>query len=271
MIVLRSAAFNIFFFGGTFVMSAAASVVRMVHPPGVLGAAQAWARLIIWGLRTIGGIRVEVIGAENLPTGAALIASAHQSAFDTVVWLTLVPRCCYVFKHELTRIPLFGHLVAAAGMIPIDRSSGSAAIRTLLRGGDRAKREGRQIVIFPEGTRAPLDGALPLQPGVAALAGRTGLPVIPVATDSGRYWGRRAFHKRPGTIRIVVRPPLPVGLSRAELMRRLEQAMRMDAPSGANPGSASPGEANPGSASPDGAYNVDKSVGSVEIAANGAP
>lgn len=251
MIVLRSAAFNVFFFAATFVMSVAASVVRLVNPPGVLAAAMAWARLILWGLRTIGGIRVEVIGAENLPHGAALIASAHQSAFDTVVWLTLVPRCCYVFKKELLRIPLFGHLIAAAGMIPIDRSSGSAAMRTLLRGGDRAKREERQIVIFPEGTRAPLDAALPLQPGVAALAARTGLPVIPVATDSGRYWGRRAFHKHPGTIRIVVRPPLPAGLPRGELMRSLEQALRMEPSAGA--------------------YNVDKSVGSVEIAANGAP
>ncbi len=257
MIVLRSAAFNVFFFGGTFVMSVVASIVRMVHPPGVLAAAQAWARLILWGLRTIGGIRVEVIGAENLPSGAGLIASAHQSAFDTVVWLTLVPRCCYVFKRELMRIPLFGHLVAAAGMIPIDRSSGPSAIRTLLRGGDRAKREERQIVIFPEGTRAPMDGSLPLQPGIAALAARTGLPVIPVATDSGRYWGRRAFHKHPGTIRIVIRPPLPTGLSRSDLMHSLERALRMDMDT-------------PAGGIATGAYNVDKSVGSVEVAVKGA-
>jgi 1-acyl-sn-glycerol-3-phosphate acyltransferase len=171
---------------------------------------------------------VEVSGAEHLPNGAALIASAHQSAFDTLVWLTLVPRCCYVLKQELLRIPLFGELIKATGMIAIDRASGATALRTLLRGGDRASRESRQIVIFPEGTRASLDAQLPLQPGVAALAARGNLPVIPVATDSGRHWGRRAFHKFPGTIHIVVRPPLRPDLSRSDLMHELALALRMD-------------------------------------------
>ena len=85
---------------------------------------------------------------------AALIASRHQSAFDTIVWLTLVPRCCYVLKQELLRIPLFGPLMPLAGMIAVDRDGGAAALRGLLREGERAVREGRQIVIFPEGTRA---------------------------------------------------------------------------------------------------------------------
>ena len=93
-------------------------------------------------------------GLEHIPPGAALIASRHQSAFDTFVWLTLLPRCCYVFKHELRRIPLFGPLIGPAGMIAVDREGGSAAIRTLLREADRAVREERQIVIFPEGTRS---------------------------------------------------------------------------------------------------------------------
>jgi 1-acyl-sn-glycerol-3-phosphate acyltransferase len=227
LIFTRSLLFNIFFFGATFVMSVAATVVRLLSPARVLPVAMAWARVILWGLRTICGIRVAVIGRENVPDGAALIASAHQSAFDTLVWLTLVPRCCYVFKEELLRIPLFGQLVVASGMIAINRSSGSLALRAMLKGADRAVREARQIVIFPEGTRAPYGAQLPLQVGVAALASRTGLPVVPVATDSGLHWGRRAFQKFPGTIHIVVRPPLPAALPRDELMGRLAEALHM--------------------------------------------
>jgi 1-acyl-sn-glycerol-3-phosphate acyltransferase len=227
LIFIRSLLFNVFFFGATFVMSVAATLVRLVSPSRVLPVAMAWARVILWGLRTICDIRVAVTGRENIPGGAALIASAHQSAFDTLVWLTLVPRCCYVFKEELLRIPLFGQLIVASGMIAIDRSSGSLALRALLKGGDRALQEARQIVIFPEGTRAPYGVQLPLQVGVAALASRTGLPVIPVATDSGLHWGRRAFQKLPGTIHIVVRPALPTGLPRDTLMSRLAEALQM--------------------------------------------
>jgi 1-acyl-sn-glycerol-3-phosphate acyltransferase len=139
-----------------------------------------------------------------------------------MVWLTLLPRCCYVLKQELVRIPLFGWLIPRTGMIAVDRSAGPNAIRHLLREADRAVREERQIVIFPEGTRATPGVQLPLQPGVAALASRTKLPVIPIATDSGRCWSRRAFHKYPGTIHIVVHPPLPAGMRRDALMAALE-------------------------------------------------
>jgi len=164
---------------------------------------------------------------EHIPNGAALIASRHQSAFDTIVWLTLLPGCCYVLKRELQNIPLFGGLTQSTGMIAVDRQGGASAIRALVKAGDRALREQRQILIFPEGTRSDPGGMLPLQPGIAALAARSGIPVIPVATDSGLYWGRRAFRKVPGTIRIVISPPLPVGLRRDELMRRLAEGMLM--------------------------------------------
>jgi 1-acyl-sn-glycerol-3-phosphate acyltransferase len=135
--------------------------------------------------------------------------------------MTLLPRCCYVVKQELLSIPLFGKLIIGSRMIAIDRTAGSAALRALLREGDRAAREARQIVIFPEGTRSEPGSVRELQPGVAALAARTKLPVIPVATDSGRCWGRRAFRKRPGVIRIVVGEPIPPTLERQELMLSL--------------------------------------------------
>src|SRR4029077_20873418 len=111
--------------------------------------------------------------------------------------IALLPAACFVVKRELCQIPLFGRCIQATGMIPVDRDAGGAAMRNLLRGGDRAKAEGRHIVIFPEGTRVDPGEHPPLHPGVAALASRTKLPVVPVMTDSGVFWGRRSFRKRP--------------------------------------------------------------------------
>jgi 1-acyl-sn-glycerol-3-phosphate acyltransferase len=226
MTILRSFLFNLFFFGMTFILTMPGTVLRFVAPHRMLSIAVVWARLTVWGARAICGIRLEVIGIP--PTGAALIASRHQSAFDTVVWLSLVPRACYVMKQELLRIPLFGKLIPLTGMIAVDRAGGATALRHLLREAERAVRESRQIVIFPEGTRAAPGATLPLQPGVAALAAHTGLPVIPVVTDSGLCWGRRAFRKRPGTVHIVLLPPIQPGQSRQELLRRLQDDLRMD-------------------------------------------
>ena len=228
---LRSALFNIFFFVVTFLMTLIpGTIARFAAPHRVLDVARLWARIILWALRVICRIRLEVSGLERVAgTEARLIASRHQSAFDTLVWLTLVPRCCYVLKQELLRIPLFGRLPVISGMIAVDRSGGAAALRRLVREGQRAVREGRQIVIFPEGTRAEPSTVLPLQPGIAALAAHIHLPVIPVVTDSGLCWGRRTFHKRPGTIHIRLLEPIPAGTPRSRLMQQLEQALRRDA------------------------------------------
>ena len=225
MILLRSAVFNVVFFGISLVLTLAATVARAVAPARVLDVAMLWGRSLLAAARLICGIRLDVRGLEHIPPGAALIASRHQSAFDTFVWLTLLPRCCYVFKRELGRIPLFGPLIGAAGMIEVDRTGGGAAIRALLAEAVRAVREERQIVIFPEGTRSEPGSPVVLQSGIAAVASRTGMPVIPVSTDSGRCWGRRAFRKRPGTIRIVIGSPIPAQTERRALMRALEAGL----------------------------------------------
>jgi 1-acyl-sn-glycerol-3-phosphate acyltransferase len=225
MTFLRSAVFNAVFYLVTFLIVVAATVVALFSPDMVLSIAMLWARILVSAARIICGIRLEVTGLDRIAPGPALIASRHQSAFDTFVWLTLVPRCCYVLKHELLRIPLFGPLLRQAGLIPIDREAGSGAIRTLMREADRAVREGRQIVIFPEGTRSEPGSPLALQPGVLALASRTGLPVIPVATDSGLCWGRRAFRKQPGTIHILIGHPISSTADRPALKKVLEQGL----------------------------------------------
>ena len=224
MIVLRSAMFNAFFFGSTLLLTLAATGVRLLAPHRVIIVVVAWARLQLWAARTICGIRWRLTG--TLPTGAALLASHHESAFDTLIWLTLVPRPAYVMKQELLRIPLFGALTRPAGMIAVDRLGGAAAMRRLIRDAAAAVSAQRQIVIFPEGTRAEPGTLLPLQPGIVALAASTGLPVIPVATDSGRCWGRRAFRKQPGIIHIVLLPPIESANRRQDLLPRLEAALR---------------------------------------------
>jgi len=243
MTALRSLAFNLWFFGLTIVMAAIALPLRAIGPRAVTPYAHLWVRLVLGGLRLICGISYRVTGLEHLPPrGPALLASMHQSAFDTIVWAMLAPRFAYVLKRELTKIPLFGPILVMLGMISVDRAGGAAAMRQMLRDADRAVAADRQIVIFPEGTRVAPGMRVKLQPGVAALAARTGLPVIPVATDSGRYWGRRAFRKYPGVIRIAILPPIEPGLRRDELMRRLDAAFAAGAESLATPVDNSVGE-----------------------------
>jgi len=222
--LVRSALFNLFFFVSTFLLTVPAVLVGLLAPERVMAWARFWARTQIRAARIICGIRVQVSGWENLPPAPALIASRHESAFDILIWIAQLPAACFVVKRELGEIPLFGRCIRATGMILVDREAGGAAMRALLRGGDRAKAEGRHIIIFPEGTRVDPDAHPPLQPGVAALASRTGLPVIPVMTNSGRYWGRRSFRKRSGTIRVLINPPLTVNPGREAILDALRAA-----------------------------------------------
>jgi 1-acyl-sn-glycerol-3-phosphate acyltransferase len=228
--ILRSLLFNLLFFAFTAAAALAClPLVPLLDRAGRLAILAWWAERVLGLLRLTVGIRLRVTGAEHLPVaGPALIAAKHQSAFDTIVWFVLLPRPAYVLKRELLWIPLYGWYARAAGMIGVDRGAGPAAMRHLMRAGAAALAEGRQIVIFPEGTRTAPGTRRPYQPGIAALYARSGLPVIPVATDSGLSWGRRAFRKRAGTITVAVLPPIPPGLARAEMLARLETAIESE-------------------------------------------
>lgn len=228
MTILRSLLFNAFFLGGTAVV-VLLGVPLLAFPPRVLtGFIRFWACMMIGALRVICGIRLEVMGMENLPPGGSIIAAKHQSAFDTMVWLKLVPNSVYVLKKELLDIPFWGWLARHCGHLSVDRQAGAAALRTLVRETKARLAEGRPVVIFPEGTRTAPGERGTYQPGVAAMAAASGAPVVPVATDSGRHWGRRAFRKSPGVIHVSVLPPLQVGLPRAALMAALEDAIERE-------------------------------------------
>jgi 1-acyl-sn-glycerol-3-phosphate acyltransferase len=222
MILLRSAALNATYVAVTLTLSIYGALTCRTEQDS-LRIGQIWGRVMVAAARRLAGIEVHIDGAENLPrSGPALIACQHQSAFDTMLWMTLLPGTAFILKQELIRLPLFGPLLLMAGMIPVDRSAGAAALRGAIRGAANACAKGRQIVIFPEGRRvAPGTRAVPLQPGVAAIAAATGLPVIPATIDSGLRWPRQGFIRRPGIVRVRVFPALQTGLRRDALLRNL--------------------------------------------------
>ena len=209
---VRAAAFAAWFYGVTLAFCLAGLPIRMFARPLALPLAKYWARTVLAGLPPICGIRIVLTGRQHIPpSGPALLAGQHQSEFDTLVWMAVLERPCYVMKQELTRIPLFGPLLVPAGMIPVDRSGAAAAMRGMLKDTAKAAQNDRHIVIFPEGTRVPHGRRVPLQPGVAAIAARTRLAVLPVATDSGWCWPHRRLGKRPGIIHVAIGPPLVQG------------------------------------------------------------
>jgi 1-acyl-sn-glycerol-3-phosphate acyltransferase len=228
MIVLRSLLFNAAFFGFTALLGVLALPLLAAPRGWMLRVVRFWGRGTIGLLRVLCGVRVELRGLHHIPPGAAVIVSKHQSAFDTIVWCAALPDAAYVLKKELLAIPVYGWHARKVGMIPVDRAGGGPALKAMLRAAQAALAQGRQVVIFPEGTRTAPGERLPYQPGVVAIAGASEAPVIPVATDSGRLWGRRAFHKRPGTIRVSVLPAVAKGLPRAKLLAALEDAIETE-------------------------------------------
>lgn len=222
MIVLRSLLYCAWFYGISIGMVLGGQILSWFQPGRIIWYARLWSRILLAGL-PLCGVRYIVTGRENLPKdGPMLIASMHQSAFDTLLWFQLLPACRYVVKIELMKIPLFGRLCRLSGQVGVDRAGGAATMRGLLREGGRVLAEGHQLVIFPEGTRVRRGEVRALQPGIAALASRAKLPVIPVVTNSNECWSRGPLGMRPGVIRIDIRPPLPAGLPRDELMQRLQ-------------------------------------------------
>lgn len=223
ILVVRSAVFNVAFFAMTIAaLLVTWPVVFSSRPEPALWVARNWARTVFAMLRAIAGVRWEVRGDVSRLQGPILIACNHQSAWDTIVFLWLCRRATYAMKKELMAIPLFGWMAKAQGHIPVDRKAGAAAFRRLQRQARAALASGRQIVLFPEGTRAAPDVRRPYQPGIAGLYAALGVPVVPVALNSGLFWGRRSFIKRPGTIVLEILPDIPAGMEREAFLSELE-------------------------------------------------
>lgn len=184
--------------------------------------AERWERGLQWLLRTLVGLDYAVRGADRVPKSGVIFAVKHQSAWDTITAHLLVEDPAIPLKQELTKVPIFGRCLLHAGMIRLDRGHGTQALRSLIDGGRLAVERGSPIFIFPEGTRTQPGEKSRYHPGVAALYKQLALPVVPVALNSGLYWGRRSFAKRAGTILVEFLEPIEPGLDRKTFMAELE-------------------------------------------------
>jgi 1-acyl-sn-glycerol-3-phosphate acyltransferase len=191
----------------------------------VWGLGRVWVCGTVLLLRIFVGLTHEVRGLAHRLPGAALYAVKHQSAWDTLIFAMLLDRPAIVLKQELLNLPLFGWYMRKCRMIPVDRKGRGAALKRMAADARDRAAAGRPILIFPEGTRVAPGHRRPYQPGAAALYGALGLPVVPVALNSGLFWGRRSFHKLPGRIVVEFLPAIAPGLDRRIFMAELEAAI----------------------------------------------
>lgn len=218
---LRSLAFNLFFFGFTTVMLFTMWLFLVVPRRWTQWIVRVWTKGVWWGLRWIIGLDYEVRGRERIPPGPVILASKHQSAWDTAAFYLLFDDPCYVIKKELFSIPIWGWYARKAGMIGVDRRGRTRALKKMVEDCVAALAKGRTLIIFPEGTRTAPGERRPYQPGIAAVYAAANVPVVPVAVNSGLFWGRRSFAKTGGVVVLEFLPPIPPGRSREDFMAAL--------------------------------------------------
>lgn len=175
-----------------------------------------WARSMLWWLRVTCRLDYVVSGQENMPTGPAIVFAKHQSAWETLALQQIIPPMSWVLKRELLWVPFFGWCLAILEPIAIDRGAGRKALHSLIRQGKERVMAKRWVVVFPEGTRVAPGQKGRYAIGGAMLAEQTGVPVVPIAHNAGNYWARRSFLKLPGTIQVVIGPPIPTLGRRAD-------------------------------------------------------
>jgi len=180
---------------------------------------------VLGGLNLTSDIQVEIRGVENLPDGPCLVAAKHQGMLDILPPFSYLDDPAIILKRELMAIPIFGWFSKKAGMIPINREGAAKTLRGMVVAASEAVSEGRQVVIFPEGTRREPGAEPDYQSGVAGLYRELGVPCVPVATNSGLFWPARGLIRWPGVAVVEILPPIPPGLKRAEFMRRLQTAV----------------------------------------------
>jgi 1-acyl-sn-glycerol-3-phosphate acyltransferase len=221
--VLRSLAFYLLFYAGS-VLFVSGSVAALVFPPRISRRVpEAWAR---FHRRCVVHVLGITVAQENGPgTDPVLYAVKHESMFDAIDCPVFLREPVPFAKAELFRIPGWGRAARAYGAVPVHRDQGAKALRTMIAEAKGFAAEGRPLVIFPEGTRVPHGTRAPLRSGFAGLYKMLGLPVVPVAIDSGRTYGR--LWKRRGTITIRFGEPIPPGLSREEIERRVQDAINV--------------------------------------------
>jgi 1-acyl-sn-glycerol-3-phosphate acyltransferase len=225
MIALRSLAFNVAFYLNVVVLMILGLPMLLRGPRGAMFMARTWAVTSLWLLRVICGLRVEFRGEHNIPQGGYILASKHQSFLETFALVTRTPDFAIILKSSLMRIPLFGLYLSVCGNIGIDRSKGRSAMQQIIDQAIPILRAGRQIYIYPEGTRRKPGAPTQYKQGVAFLYEATGAPCLPVALNTGVFWGRDGFFKRPGVAVIEFLPVIPGGLPRQVFFALLQESI----------------------------------------------
>jgi 1-acyl-sn-glycerol-3-phosphate acyltransferase len=220
---LRSLIFNVLFYVNLAAWVLLGSFMLLTPRKWAVRSLQAWSVSSLWLLKVICGISLELRGRQHIPDGPLLVAAKHQSAWDTFGLLPIFDYPTFVMKRELFWIPVHGWFSMKFGMIGIDRSGGVKALRKLTKDGKEAIAAGRQIIIFPEGTRREPGAEPDYKPGAAALYTGLGVTCLPVALNSGVVWPRRRFLRYPGTVVVEFLEPIPPGLDRKAFSATLEE------------------------------------------------
>lgn len=202
--------------------------IPFLSRPTVQAIASAWCRGNLWLLDRIVGVELEIRGREHIPHGGALVAAKHQSQLETFGLMPFLPDATFVLKRELTWLPFFGWFLMKLDFIAIDRSAGGEALTQILEQAEVAVRKGRQVVIYPEGTRKSVGDAPRYKQGVLHLYDRLGAPCVPVAMNTGVFWPKGTLERRQGRAVIEFLPAIAPGLPREafqqELIARIEAA-----------------------------------------------
>lgn len=228
MIYIRSLVFNLAFYIFLILLMIVGLPIFLMPWKWVWWVPTTWARASLWMLRVIAGVRFELRGAENKPKGGVLIASKHQSLWETFVLLFVAERPAYLAKRELFSIPFFGWYLSRFRQISVNRARGSSALKSMIPQAKAAVKDGRDVIIFPEGTRRAPGDPPSYKFGATALYRSMNVPVTPVALNAGVFWPRRSFLRHPGTIVMEILPPIEPGLSdevfKETLIDRIETA-----------------------------------------------
>jgi 1-acyl-sn-glycerol-3-phosphate acyltransferase len=221
----RSLLFNVLFFVTTTLFVVLGSPLLFAPRSWAMAALKVHARFELFLLRLIVGTTMEVRGIETLPQGACLIASKHQSAWETFALIPIFRDPALLMKRELFWIPFHGWFSHKFEMIPVDRDKGPTALRSMLRETKKRVADGREIIIFPEGTRKAPGAPPDYKTGIALLYEGLNVPCVPVALNSGLFWPRRSVTRKAGTIVVEILDPIPPGLGKAEFLSRLQTAI----------------------------------------------
>jgi 1-acyl-sn-glycerol-3-phosphate acyltransferase len=225
LIMARSLLFNLLFYVTTTLFVVIGSPLLFAPRSWAMIGLRTHARFELFLLKQIVGLKLEVRGTEKLPKGACLIAAKHQSAWETFGLIPIFRDPALLMKRELFFIPFHGWFSRKFEMIPVDRDKGPAALRRMLKEAKKRIEDGREIIIFPEGTRRPPGAPPDYKTGIVLLYDALGVPCVPVALNSGLFWPRRSLIRRPGTVIVEILDSIPPGLPRAEFLERLKTAI----------------------------------------------